>query len=38
VPSSDYELDNRPQFEILGQKYKNNDPSSEEEIWIPVKQ
>ena len=38
LPNSDYELDNRPQFEILGEKYKNNDPNSEEEIWIPVKQ
>lgn len=37
LPESDYELDNRPHFEILGEKYKNNDPSSEEEIWIPVK-
>jgi AraC family transcriptional regulator len=37
LPSSDYELDNRPQFEILGEKYKNNDPNSEEDIWIPVK-
>jgi AraC family transcriptional regulator len=37
LPNSDYELDNRPQFEILGEKYKNNDPNSEEEIWIPIK-
>lgn len=37
LPSSNYELDNRPQFEILGEKYKNNDSDSEEEIWIPVK-
>ncbi|CAM4027174.1 GyrI-like domain-containing protein [Flavobacterium branchiophilum] len=37
LPSSGYELENRPQFEILGEKYKNNDPNSEEEIWIPVK-
>jgi AraC family transcriptional regulator len=36
LPNSDYELDNRPQFEILGEKYKNNDPNSEEEIWIPI--
>lgn len=36
LPSSDYQLDNRPQFEILGEKYKNNDPNSEEEIWIPI--
>ena len=37
LPDSDYALDNRPHFEILGEKYKNNDPSSEEEIWIPIK-
>jgi len=36
-PSSKYELENRPQFEILGDKYKRNDPNSEEEIWIPIK-
>lgn len=24
-------------FEILGEKYKNNDPLSEEDIWIPIK-
>ncbi|MFT3903666.1 MAG: GyrI-like domain-containing protein [Niabella sp.] len=37
LPSSDYILDNRPHFEVLGNKYKNNNPTSEEEIWIPVK-
>ncbi len=37
LPSSDYELDDRPHFEILGAKYKNNDPLSEEEIWIPIR-
>ena len=37
LPSSDYELDDRPHFEILGAKYKNNDPASEEEIWIPIR-
>lgn len=37
LPASDYALDNRPHFEILGDKYKNNDPASEEEIWIPIK-
>ena len=35
--SNDYILDDRPHFEILGDKYKNNDPNSEEEIWIPIK-
>ncbi len=37
LPASNYSLDNRPHFEILGEKYKNADPDSEEEIWIPVK-
>ncbi|MDX1904378.1 MAG: GyrI-like domain-containing protein [Thermonemataceae bacterium] len=37
LPSSDYVLDDRPHFEVLGDKYKNNDPNSEEEIWIPIK-
>jgi len=37
LPNSNYVLDNRPHFEILGEKYKNNDPTSEEEIWIPIK-
>lgn len=36
LPRSNYGLDNRPHFEILGEKYKNNDLESEEEIWIPV--
>ncbi len=37
LPNSEYELDNRPHFEILGEKYKSNSPDSEEEIWIPIK-
>ena len=37
LPASDYTLDDRPHFEILGEKYKREDPASEEEIWIPVK-
>ena len=37
MPNSDYDLDERPHFEILGDKYKNSDPTSEEEIWIPIK-
>jgi AraC family transcriptional regulator len=37
IPNSDYALDDRAHFEILGEKYKNNDPTSEEEIWIPIK-
>lgn len=37
LPGSDYQVDNRPHFEILGERYKNADPDSEEEIWIPVR-
>lgn len=37
LPASGYVLDNRPHFEIFGDKYKHGDPESEEEIWIPVK-
>src|SRR5690606_21109856 len=37
LPGSDYALDARPHFEVLGGKYRNNDPDSEEEIWIPVR-
>jgi AraC family transcriptional regulator len=37
LPGSNYVLDERPHFEMLGEKYKNNDLESEEEIWIPVK-
>lgn len=36
LPGSEYKLDDRPHFEVLGEKYKNGDPDSEEEIWIPV--
>ena len=37
LPKSGYRLDTRPHFEILGDKYKNGDPNSEEEVWIPIK-
>ncbi|NNK11488.1 MAG: GyrI-like domain-containing protein, partial [Flavobacteriaceae bacterium] len=36
LPSSDFRLDFRPHFETLGEKFKINDPNSEEEIWIPI--
>ncbi|MFV5703163.1 GyrI-like domain-containing protein [Flavobacterium sp. XS2P12] len=36
LPNSEYVLDDRLHFELLGEKYKNNDPNSEEEIWIPI--
>jgi AraC family transcriptional regulator len=37
LPKSEYILDDKPHFEILSGKYKNDDPDSEEDIWIPIK-
>ncbi|WP_435623594.1 GyrI-like domain-containing protein [Flagellimonas sp.] len=37
IPRSNYVLDDRPHFEVLGPNYRNNDHESEEEIWIPIK-
>jgi AraC family transcriptional regulator len=37
LPASGYVVDHRPHFEVMGEKYKNDHPDSEEEIWIPVK-
>ncbi|MFM2231360.1 MAG: hypothetical protein RJB31_61 [Bacteroidota bacterium] len=36
LPASGFELDDRPHFEVLGEKYKQGSPDSEEEIWIPI--
>ena len=38
LPQSNYQLDHRPHFEVLGSKYKNNDATSEEDIWIPIRE
>jgi AraC family transcriptional regulator len=37
LPNSAYVLDDRPHFEVLGEKTKRDDPTSEEEVWIPIK-
>lgn len=37
LPKSENELDDRPHFAVMGENYKNNDPDSQEEIWIPIK-
>lgn len=36
LPNSGYQLDTRPHFELLTERYKNNSPESEEEVWIPI--
>lgn len=38
LPGSIYAVDNRPHLAVMGEKYKNEDPNSEEELWIPIKQ
>ncbi|MEH0154051.1 GyrI-like domain-containing protein [Limibacter armeniacum] len=38
LPNSEYLLDDRPHFALMGEKYKNEDPSSEEEIWVPIRE
>ncbi|MCX6230387.1 MAG: GyrI-like domain-containing protein [Bacteroidetes bacterium] len=37
LPNSEYLLDNRPHFAVMGSKYKYEAADSEEEIWIPIK-
>lgn len=37
IKESDYLIDSRPHFEIMGDRYHNFNADSEEEIWIPVK-
>ncbi len=37
LPNSKYELDDRPHFARMGEKYRRDDPESEEKIWIPIK-
>nr|WP_299135127.1 GyrI-like domain-containing protein [uncultured Tenacibaculum sp.] len=37
LPNSDFELDQREHFELLGAKYNPIDENSEEEVWIPIK-
>jgi AraC family transcriptional regulator len=36
LPGADVVLDQRPHFAVMGEKYQQDSPSSEEEIWIPV--
>jgi len=38
LPASEFVLDDRPHFEVLGEDYKGpENPDSIEHIWIPVK-
>lgn len=37
LPSSGFELDNRPHLEIMDKNYRPDDQQAEEQVWIPVK-
>jgi len=36
LPNSKYRLSNRPHFAVMGEKYKGEEATSEEEIFIPI--
>jgi len=37
LPNSKFEMDGRPYFALMGEKYKGEHPDSEEEFWIPIR-
>ncbi|WP_335871496.1 GyrI-like domain-containing protein [Bacillus sp. 2205SS5-2] len=37
LPTSEYRLDNREQFEQLTEDYHPADPNATEEVWVPIK-
>lgn len=37
LPASGFRGDDRPHFALMGEKYRHDDPDSEEELWIPVR-
>lgn len=38
LPTSEFELDHRPHFEVLDERYLGpQNPESEEEVWVPIK-
>ncbi len=37
LPTSGYQIEDRPHFQVMGEKYKNGSPDSEEDFYIPIK-
>ncbi|MBV6879451.1 GyrI-like domain-containing protein [Epilithonimonas ginsengisoli] len=37
IPENNFEVDDRPHFEIFGEDYNPSDENAQEEIWIPIK-
>lgn len=38
LPASVYEMDDRPYFARMGEKYKGESDDSEEDFWIPIRE
>jgi AraC family transcriptional regulator len=36
LPKSGYKIADRPHFQVMGEKYKNGSPDSEEDFYVPV--
>ena len=36
IPHANFSVDQRPHFEVLGEKYLGMHPDSKEDIWIPI--
>ena len=36
LPSSEFEVDARPHFEVMESNYRPDDPHAVEEVWIPI--
>lgn len=36
IPKSQYSIDTRPHFAVMGALYNHSSPHSEEDIWIPI--
>lgn len=36
LPNSGYKIDDRPHFQVMGDKYKNGSPDSEEDFYVPI--
>lgn len=37
LPNSGYAIDDRPHFQVMGEKYKNGSEDSEEDFYVPIK-
>lgn len=37
LPNSGFEIDNRPHFQVMGERYKNGRADSEEDFYVPIK-